>query len=170
MKRVYALLLIVVVTAGCIAVPFGEPPKQNHSFIAKNTANTTYTFEVFVVELPANITIRRSDGMVDTDPIEVGNYFDPGENRTYTAVEVPDTARLHGRFTLEPGESIRTPIKNHPKRFALVLLAYQGDNEHEIVGYVTAIGCIYNKERTTLKLRVTSHSGEYPLRVTDTCV
>jgi hypothetical protein len=160
MKRVYALLLVAVVTSGCIATPFGKPPKQEHpvEFVAENSANTTYTFEVFLVETPANITVRISDGRVYTDDIDPGVVnSDPGDNRTYTAVEVPDTARFHGRFTLKPGESKQTSVKNLPRNFALVVSVYRGNNEHEIIGYITASDC---DELALAKLRVTSHLSD----------
>lgn len=170
MKRSYVLLLVVLVTSGCIAIPFGEPPKQDHpvKFVAENSANMTHTFEVYLVETPANLTVGISDGREYMDDIDPGvTNIDPGDNRTFSKVEVPDTARFHGRYTLEPGESKQTSIKNLPRHFALVITVHRGDNEHEIIGYVTATDC---DELALAKLRVTSYSRDFALSVTHACV
>lgn len=158
MKRLHTFLMVFLVTAGCIAIPFGEPPKQTHpvKFVADNSANMTYTFEVYLVETPANVTVRLSDGRVYRGSISPGvGPTDPGDNRTFTNVKVPATARFHGRFRLEPGESNQTSIKNLPRDFAVVISVYRGDNEHEIIGYATATDC---DDLALAKLRVTSHS------------
>lgn len=166
MNRVVVCIVVVLVTSGCIALPVGQSPKQERpvEFVADNPSNTTYTFEVFVVETPANLTIRRSDGKVDTYALGPGvGTTDPGGNRTYTEVEVPDSARLHGRFTLESGESNHSKIEVLPRNFSLVIPVYRDENE--IVSYVTASDC---DELALATLRVTSHRKN--LSVTHSCV
>lgn len=92
-----------------------------------------------VVELPANVTIRRDDGLTATTDMDQGLITnDPGDNYTYTAVELPDSARLHGQYTLEPGEEKRTSIKELPPDFVVVVVVYQDENE--IISWVSA-GC-----------------------------
>lgn len=164
-----ALVLVVVLTSGCIT-PFGEPPKQDQpvEFVAENSANTIHTFEVFLVETPANLTVQDSEGRVSRGSISpgVGTTY-PAKNRTYTTVEVPDTVRFHGQFTLNSSESNHTSIKNVPRHFAVVVTVHRNQSEDEIIGYVTATDC---DELALTKLRVTSYTRDYALSVTHACV
>lgn len=168
MARIRVMILVLLVsTTGCLAVPFDRPINQERpvTFVAENSINTTYAFEVFVVQRPANVTYHLNDGRTGTLPITEGvSTNDPGANRTYTNVQVPDSARLHGRFRVAPGESNQSSIENLPRNFAVVVVVYQ--DEHEIVGFVTA-NC---DDLALAKLRVTSHSREYALSTTHACV
>ena len=131
-------MVVLVIFAGC-ALPFNQPTKQEHPVRLQlnNSANTTHTFEVSVVELPAEYSIRLSDGRSDTTSIGQGiASHNPGDNRTFTAVELPESARLHGRYRLTPNGSARTSIEKVPSRGAVVVVVYQG--EEEIVWYITA--------------------------------
>ncbi|MFC6993813.1 hypothetical protein ACFQH3_20100 [Haladaptatus sp. GCM10025707] len=51
-------------------------------------------------------------------------------------VELPDSARLHGRYTLAPGEENRSSVKELPADFAVVVVISR--DEAEIISYVTA--------------------------------
>ena len=95
------------------------------------------TFEVSVVELPANYTIKLDDGRTDNTSITQGiTSHDSGENQTFKTVDFPDSARLHGRYEVGPHESNRTTIEKFPRNFAVVVVVSQ--NQNEIVAYVTA--------------------------------
>ena len=137
-SRGIVALVALVLIAGC-TLPIDQPTKQERpvTLQVNNSANTTYTFEVSVVELPAEYTIRLRDGRSDTTSIGQGIVsHNPGDNRTFTAVELPESARLHGRYRLAPGESNQTAIETVPPRGAVVVVVYQ--DESEIVWYVTA--------------------------------
>jgi len=147
-------LVALLVLAGCAAGPFSGPSTQEESATvgANNSANVTYTFEVSVVELPANVTIRRDDGVNVTTDIPQGlSSHSSGEHHTFTAVELPETARLHGRYTLAPGEENRSVIKEFPPNFAVVIVIYQDENE--IIEWVSA-NC---DDLALVGLRVTTH-------------
>lgn len=166
MTRIRVFVLVVLVfTSGCIAVPFDQPSKQERpvTFVAENSVGTTHTFEVSVVQRPANVTYRRNDGMKEMVDIGEGvGTYDPGDNYTFTSVEPPDSARLHGQFRVEPGESKQSSIENLPRNLALVVVVYQAENE--IVSFVTA-NC---DDLAVAKLRVTRNAG--PVSVTHACV
>jgi hypothetical protein len=90
-----------------------------------NAANTTHTFEIFVVNLPANLTIKNVEkGTYTTDIGQAGlsttklNSY----NNTVTAVEPPDTARIHGRHILKTGETNRSNISNFRDNSAVVVV------------------------------------------------
>jgi len=131
-------LVALVVLAGC-TLPIDQPTKQERPVRLQlnNTINATPTFEVSVVERPANITVRYHDERIGESSITEGVLVaESGENQTYKAVELPESARLHGRYTLEPGESTETAIDHLPVNFAVVVAVYQDENK--IVSYVTA--------------------------------
>lgn len=129
-----ALLLLV----GCLAGPFGGAAGQERpvTTVVNNSANVTYTFEVRVVEFPSNVTVRRSDERVATGKIGQGlTNRQPGPYH-YTAVELNEPSRIHGRYTLAPGEEIRTSIEEFPTSLAVVVIVFQSENE--IIAWMSA--------------------------------
>ncbi|MDS0280381.1 hypothetical protein NDI85_21580 [Halomicroarcula sp. S1AR25-4] len=140
LRRVLCMFSLgaLLVVAGCTALPFSGPSVQERpvTVILNNSASTSHTFEVSVVELPAEYTIRFDDGRVDTTSIDQGiTSHNPGDNQTFTAVELPDSARLHGRYTLAAGETNQASIEDFPRRFAVVVVVSR--DVGEIVWYVT---------------------------------
>lgn len=130
---------VLLLIAGCTAGPFGGPSAQEEpaSVVVNNSANETHTFEIWVVELPANVTYRRSDGLTGNWDIGEGvGSIEPGDNRTYTSVTLPESARLHRRSTLGPGEENQSSIEEFPRDFAVVVVVYQAENE--IIEWVSA--------------------------------
>lgn len=158
---VLCLSLLLVLT-GCVGLVFDEPQERPVTAVLNNSANSTFTFKVSVVELPANLTTRREDGLTGTGPIgQGGGTHEPGVNYSFTAVELPDSAYLHGRYTLEPGKEKRTNIspsdfaskrETFPRRFAVVVVVYHDKNEDEIIEYTT-VNC---DEADLTGLKVTS--------------
>ncbi len=121
------LSLVVLVLAGCTGGPVGQEGPV--PVIVNNSATVNQTFEVWVVETPANVTTRRNDGLVGHGQIGEGlASHSPGENYTWTAVELPPSARLHGRYELEPGEENRSTMSEFPQHFAVVVIIYQGED------------------------------------------
>ena len=102
----------------------------------ENSANNSTAFRVSVVELPSKYTVRSSDGSSSNASIGEGTrVHSPGDNRTFRAVDLPDSAR-HRWFTVAPGETNRTSIDDLPRRFAVVVTVYESENE--IISYATA--------------------------------
>lgn len=139
MNRTISLgLVTLVIIAGCTSLPIDQPVEQEQpaKIILNNSASTDTKFRISVVELPASYTIRLSDGRSDTTSIGQGIVsHNPGDNRTFEAVDLPESARLHGWYTLAPNSTNRTSIDDLPRSFAVVIAVYQGN---EIVWYVTA--------------------------------
>lgn len=138
-KRLLPLLCLglLFVLAGCAAGPFGGQ-EGSVTVTVNNSANVTqtHTFEVWVIEYPGNVTVRRSTGYDYTDDINPGlSTREPGDDHTVTAIEFPDSARVHGRYTLEPGEINRSEIHEFSSDFAVYVVIYQ--NEH-VVSRVSA--------------------------------
>jgi len=148
----FLCLGILLVLAGCVVGPSGDAAQQERpvTVVLNNTANSTHTFEVWVAEFPSNVTVRRDDGLTGTTNIGPGlRSHSPGENHTYTSVELPDSARLHGRYTLAPGESNQSSIEELPRDFAVVIVVYQADDE--IIEWASA-----HCGETLVGMRVTS--------------
>lgn len=161
---VIAGLVLCVALAGCVGALLDRPANQERpvNFVAENTVNATNSFEVFVLDLPANVTYRTSDGLQAKVDIGEGmGTYDPGEEY-YTSVEPPDSARLHGRFRVKPGESHNSSIQNPPRGFAIVVVVYQAENT--IVGFASS-NC---DDLKMAKLRVTRNAS--PVSVTTACV
>jgi hypothetical protein len=128
-------LASLAVLAGCIGGPFGGQDGPV-TVDVNNSANVTYTFEVSVVEYPSTVTTHFDDGR--TGRVEIGpggSTHSSGDNQTWTEVELPESARLHGRYTLEPGEQVRTSIEEFSTDSALVIVISR--SEHEIVELVS---------------------------------
>lgn len=127
---------VLIVVAGCSGLPFVG---QNDPVpvIVNNSANTTQTFEVWVVEYRSTVTLRRDDGLTGTTEIGQGLINDnPGHNHTYTSITLPESSHLHGRYTLDPGEEGRSEIEEFSPDFAIVVIVYQDENE--IISWVSA--------------------------------
>ncbi|GGN96064.1 MULTISPECIES: hypothetical protein [Haloarcula] len=128
----------LILLSGCIAGPISGQG-SSVPIAVNNSVNTTqsYTFEVSVVEYPANISVQRSDGLDSTGRISPGlAVSEPGDDRYYTAVEFPNSSRLHSRYTLSPGEGKQTEIEGFSADSAVIVVIYR--SESEIVSYVTA--------------------------------
>ncbi|WP_155120630.1 hypothetical protein [Haloprofundus marisrubri] len=140
MKRIFVLLIgLLILTAGCTTLPIDRPTHQERpvTLILNNSMDDTKVMEVSVVELPAEYSIRRDNDSRVTTSIGQGlSIHDPGDGRVYETVELPESARLHGRDSLKPGDSNETSISSLPRNFAIVVVIYQ--NEEEIASYVTA--------------------------------
>ena len=133
-------LSVLLASAGCSSAIFGESPDQRGpvGLNVTNAANDTYTFEVSVVELPANVTTRLPDGRIGNYDVSPGlSTYDPGVNQYYTSVEPPNSARLHGRYTLRPGETNISNISasDISEEFAVVVIVHHNDG---VVSWVTA--------------------------------
>jgi len=90
-NRFFPLLClgVLIVLAGCSVGPFGEPEPQEEPvrIYVNNSANVTHLFGVLVIELPANFTAHRNDGLTGSSNIGRGlGGHSPGENYTYTSV------------------------------------------------------------------------------------
>ena len=146
----FAALLVI---AGCTTGPFGRPSDQERpvTLVANNSANVTHTFEVQVVEIPASLTIHYSDGTVVKSEIDQGlSNHDTGP-RTVTEIDFPKSARLRGRYTLEPGEEMQRSIENFSGNSALVIVVSRGKGD--IFTWVSA-NC---DEQALVGLEVTSY-------------
>jgi hypothetical protein len=121
---------LLLILAGCAAGPFGgqEGPV---TVTVNNSANLTqtHTFEVWVVKYPGNVTVREENGYEYTDDINPGlSTREPGDYHTVTAIEFPDSARLHGRYRLESSEMNHIQIRKYPSSFAVYVVIYHNDH------------------------------------------
>ncbi|WP_276249197.1 hypothetical protein [Haladaptatus sp. YSMS36] len=124
---------VFLVLAGCSLGPTGQEGPV--TVVVNNSANETHTFEVWVVEYPANVTVRRSDGNVATGDVGPGlATHEPGPHY-FTAVELPDSARLHSRYPLESNAMTQTKIEQFPADFAVVVVI---SHDARIVSWVSA--------------------------------
>lgn len=127
---------LLVLVAGCSTLPlFGQNAPV--PVVVNNSANTTQTFEVWVVEYESNVTFHRDDGRAGTTEIGQGlvNY-NSGDYHTWEAIDLAMSSKLHGRYTLAPGEEARSEIEEFSPNFAIVIIVYQDENE--IISWVSA--------------------------------
>lgn len=140
-KALPALFLgVLVITTGCLTGPFTGPSTQQGpvGLNLTNDDNDTNTFEVFVVDRPANLTIEDADrGNYSADIGEAGisNHKLNSYNNTVTGIEPPDTARTHGRYVMDPGETNLSNITNFKDDSAVVVVIYHNST---VASYVTS--------------------------------
>lgn len=132
-------LTILLVLAGCSVGPFGPSEQERPvQLFFNNSANTTQTFEVWVVELGSNVTVRMNDSRGGNATIGEGlSSRSSGEYGYYTVIEPPDSARFHGRFRVEPGEQKQSSIEMFWTNSAVVVILHQ-DNT---IGWWASANC-----------------------------
>lgn len=123
-------LASLLILTGCLSTPFGGPSEQERpvELILNNSANETQTFEVWVVEAGATVETHRTDGLSGNYTVGQGVASHSSGPHAWKTVEPPDSARLHGRFTGDPGEEKQSSIKNFSRNSAVVVVLYQ-DNQ-----------------------------------------
>ncbi len=115
------------------AVRTGAPVR----FVLNNSANVTQTFEVFVVEAGATVKTELDDGRTGNWTIGQGLSTVSTSGEYYVTVEPPESARLHGRYTLEPDEMIRSSINEFTKNTAVIIVLYQNGK----IGWWASVYC-----------------------------
>lgn len=146
------ILGLLLLVAGCIAMPFGGPSDQEQpvQLVLNNSANVTNAFDVWEVNLGATLTLYYRDGTVVNATVGQGlSNHDTGP-RTITEIEFPDSAQHYGQHTLEPGEEYSRSIENFSTNGALVVVVSR--SEDEIFSEVSA-NC---DEQTLVGLKVVS--------------
>lgn len=132
-KRFFAVvpLGLLLLVAGCTAMPSGGPSHQEQPvrLVLNNSANVTNTFDVWEVELGANLTLYYRDGMVVNSTVGQGLSSHDTGPRTITEIEFPDSAQHYGQYRLEPGEEYRRNIENFSTNGALVVIVSRGEDE-----------------------------------------
>lgn len=123
-------LVVLLITAGCAVGPFTGPSEQNQpvTFVLDNSANVTQTFNVFVVRAPAKVKAKRADGITGNYTVGQGLRSHSSGPYAWTKVELPNSAQLHGWFTVEPGKKERGTIEEFSQNSAVVVVLYQDGN------------------------------------------
>lgn len=127
--RLLCCLGVLLLLAGCIISPVGTLSEQEGSvqLYLNNSANATQTFEVWVVEFGANVRVERTDGLTGNYTVGQGVASHSSGPHAWTEVKPPDSARLHGRFTITPGNHTRSSIENFSRHSAVVVVVYEGN-------------------------------------------
>jgi hypothetical protein len=122
--------VLLIGLAGCAASPIDIPFYQESTVQLENTANDTYRFEVFKAVIGPNVTVHRRSG--DSHTFELGSAtgFGSGSARSdpVTSIDLPDTARRHGTYTLTPGETKNLAIEIRQDEALLVVVYNEEDD------------------------------------------
>jgi hypothetical protein len=120
---------ILLVAAGCATVPFDGASEQDRpvELVLNNSATAPQTFEVWVVDADATVTVSLNDSRTANTTIGEGLATSSAGDYYYTAVELPESARLHGRFAIDPGKEERSSIDEFPRDYAVVVVLHQDD-------------------------------------------
>ena len=92
-----------------------------------------------MVEAGANATVRLNDSRTANSTVGGGLATHSSGDYYYTAVEPPDSAKLHGRFTVDPGKEKQNSIETFPRGYAVLVVLYQGDK----IGWYASASCGY---------------------------
>lgn len=157
MRKVAAISLILfAVFAGCSAISPGTPAPQEEPAPVKlvNNATITETYTIAVVDVGANLTVTRRDGQ------KYELRIPPGASTTKTStenknikIEFPDSAHLHGNYTLKPGEEKTLSVDGIAPNEAIVILIY--DEPEQSYRAIHTVSC----ESPIRGVRATSKSG-----------
>ena len=111
-RLLFFCLIVVVGLTGCSALSIDQPIKQERpaKLMLNNSVSTSATFEVSVVQRPADHTVQSVHGN-STAKIDEGiRIHEPRDNQLFSRVELPESARLQGRYLVGPGESDPLPL------------------------------------------------------------
>ena len=150
------VLVFLVVLTGCSSYPFGDPPAQDEPAPVKlvNNETMTETFEVAVVDVGENLTLTWGN---NTSTSRTGNVSVPSGSLTYHKgglyqVGLPDSARVIGRYTLEPGESKLVRVEGVAPDQAIVVLVYdEPKDRYRAIKSLSCSGAITGYRITTQK-------------------
>lgn len=128
MRLITILSLIILLTiAGCSAVSFGEPNAQQKPVpvMLVNNASLTETFEVAVVDVVSSIKAMRSNNQTANYIVGQGSStIENPDTYPFTNIKLPESARKHGRYTLDPGDRKQLSIEDVAPNEAIVVLVY----------------------------------------------
>lgn len=96
-----------------------------------NEANETYRFEAWISEIGSSLTVRRSSGDSHTFELGTANGFgsESVKQDPVTAVELPDSAQLYGKYTLESGEKMEAVMREIRHDEVLVVVVVNEVND-----------------------------------------
>lgn len=137
------VVALAVLLAGCAGLS-GESAGQQEpvTLELENVANDTHTFESWVVELPANITIHRSGNRSSTVAIgEAGiQTYSPGDVQIMTGVDPPASAMQYSRAELSPDEQTQREFTELPAEFAILVVVTAPDGDVASIVDATCTG------------------------------
>lgn len=120
-------LVLLVGLAGCSGIPVFDPPAQDEPAPVKlaNNATITERFKVAVIDVGTEFTVTRADGGSFEYRVSEGSHttVTTSDNK-FVKITFPDSARMHGQYTLEPGESKLIQVENVAPDEAIVILVY----------------------------------------------
>lgn len=123
---VVCAIVIICILSGCAGLT-GDSNQTQESpieLIGNNTANNSFTLEVFLVEPSTKVHVKRDDGLNRTASIPEGSLVDsPGEGLYFTSVE-PEPAQLVVNVTVSSGEVVERTIANRPLDTKVMIVPY----------------------------------------------
>ena len=146
----------IFVLAGCGAIPLGEqiPQDEPAPVMLVNNATQTETFTVGVVQEGAFVNATRSNNQTANYRIGQGSAtIENPRTNPFTTVAFPESARIHGEYTLEPGEQKLLNITDIAPTEAIVITVFdEGDQTYRSIKSLSCSGSIAG-------YRVTSQAG-----------
>ena len=107
-----------------------------------------------MVDPSSTVTVHLNDSRSSNTTAGQGLQTHSSGNYYYTAVDLPDSARVHGRFTVESGEEKRSSIEEFPRGYAVVVVLYRGDK----IGWWASANC---NDRALVGLDVLTRPSQY---------
>lgn len=141
---VVALVLGAVLTAGCMGA-FGESQDRMvfGEFATNNSTSETYTFEVFLLNEPAEVRYTELNGRTYAAVTQGGMYIEESP-KLYANIQ-PQSGRHYGNFTLNGTQSISPDIELAPSQDMIFVVVY-GERD-QIMGYISAT-CLWGPPRS----------------------
>jgi hypothetical protein len=108
-----------------------------------NNASLNETFEVAVVDVGTDITgYREAGGKFNKTVGQGSSTLKTTSDNKIVNVELPESARIHGRYTLEPGERRQLSVAHVGPNKAIVILIY--DEPEQTYRAIKSLSCEWN--------------------------
>lgn len=141
MRYLPTLCLVgLLILVGCTGAFNGLSEQEEPvTLIVNNSDNVSHTFEVWVVEGELNdeeVIIKKRDDEDDRASPGPGlsSYKFTEQYGYVTSIEMPpNRSRLHGQYTLRPGERNRSSIEDFAKGSTVVVVIYEGNRVVSLV-------------------------------------
>lgn len=137
-----ATMVLLLCFSGCIASPFNSPSPQESSIsiYLNNSANTTHTFDVYVVDGPLSereIAIQRGNGETEYISSSEGitlRKFSEVDGGARSVKPPANHSRLYDQYSLSPTEEIHTNITDTDQSDTVVVAV---SNQTRVVSLVS---------------------------------
>lgn len=156
-RALHGLVALLVVLAGCSALPGGgTPAPSEHSLSVTISNEHDVSYTVRVTALPAQVEgleVAYENGSTRRFEVSSFDALPPTALRNATAIATTDSRELSREFAVSPAEGIGTTLEDVPANSTVVYFVRQ-EGRPETVRGVGVVRCTADTENTELGIRI----------------